>query len=122
VVEGGWSARGGHEALRGLPDDTTVTAVVAANDRVATGVVRAAHERGWRVPDDLSVFGWDDTEMGRFGTPSLSTVAIDRARQGSEAMGRLIAQLRGTEPPPPDRTSLHTVIPRESTGPAPVRP
>jgi LacI family repressor for deo operon, udp, cdd, tsx, nupC, and nupG len=122
VVDGDWTGRSGYDAMMGLPVETTVTAVVAANDRVATGVIRAALERGWRVPDDLSVFGWDNAEMGRYGTPSLSTVAIDRERQGREAMGRLIAQLRGTEPPSTDGTSLHRVIPRESTGPAPLRP
>ena len=65
------------------------------------------------------MFGWDDDELARFGTPSLSTVAIDRERQGREAMGRLIAIIRGLDPPPIDTTSLHTVIYRESTGPAP---
>lgn len=118
VTDGDWSGRSGYDAIMALPEDTEITAVVAANDRVATGVVRAALERGWRVPEDLSVFGWDDTEMGRYATPSLSTVAIDRERQGREAMARLVAQLRHEEPPAPDSTSLHTVILRESTGPA----
>ena len=69
------------------------------------------------MPGDLSVFGWDDDELCRFTTPSLSTVAIDRERQGREAMDRLIALIRGTEPPAPDASSLHTFIPRESIGP-----
>jgi LacI family transcriptional regulator len=122
VLDCEWSGQSGYDAVMGLPADTEVTAVVAANDLVAMGAVRASLSRGWRVPDDLSVFGWDDDELARFGTPSLSTVAIDRERQGREAMGRLIALVRGTEPPPVDPTSLHTVIPRESTGPAPRRP
>lgn len=120
VVEGDWSARSGYEAVQGLPPDTDVTAVVAANDTVAMGAVRGSLQRGWRVPEDLSVFGWDDDEQGRFSTPSLSTVAVDRERQGREAVGRLVALLRGTEPPVGDTTSLHTVLPRESTGPAPA--
>lgn len=119
VVDGDWSGRSGYDAIMALPADTPLTAVVAANDRVAAGVIRAALERGWRVPDDLSVFGWDDTEMGRFATPSLSTVTIDRERQGREAMAGLIARIRATDPPPVEARSLHTVIPRESTGPAP---
>jgi LacI family transcriptional regulator len=73
------------------------------------------------VPRDLSVVGWDDYELCRFTTPSLSTVAIDRERQGREAMNRLIALIRGTEPPTHDATSLHTFIRRESIGPIPVR-
>jgi LacI family repressor for deo operon, udp, cdd, tsx, nupC, and nupG len=118
VIDCDWSGQSGYDAVRGLPEDTDITAVVAANDLMAMGAVRAGLSRGWEVPGDLSVFGWDDEELGRFGTPSLSTVAIDRERQGREAMGRLIALIRGTEPPPVDTTSLHTVIARESTGPA----
>lgn len=120
VVNGGWDGQSGYDLVTALPEDTPITAVVAANDLAATGAVRAALSRGWEVPRDLSVFGWDDNELCRFTTPSLSTVAIDRERQGREAMERLIALIRGTEPPLPDPTSLHTVIPRESIGPAPA--
>lgn len=121
VVYGDWHGQSGHDLVMELPVDTPITAVVAANDFVATGAIRAALSRGWKVPSDLSVVGWDDNELCRFTTPSLSTVAIDRERQGREAMDRLIALIRGTEPSSPDATSLHTFIPRESIGPAPVR-
>ena len=121
VIDCDWSGQSGYEAVMSLAPDTDVTAVVAANDRMAMGAVRASLSRGWRVPEDVSVFGWDDEELARFGTPSLSTVAIDRERQGQEAMQRLIALMRGTHPPVIETTSLHTVIPRESTGPARAR-
>jgi LacI family repressor for deo operon, udp, cdd, tsx, nupC, and nupG len=121
VIDCDWSGGSGYEAVMGLSPDTDITAVVAANDLLAMGAVRASLSRGWRVPEDLSVFGWDDEELARLATPSLSTVAIDRERQGREAMCRLIATIRGTDPPPIDTTSLHTVIPRESSGPAPRR-
>ena len=121
VIDCDWSAQSGYEAIMSLPQDSGITAVVAANDVIAMGAVRASLSRGWRVPEDLSVFGWDDRELARFATPSLSTVAVDRERQGREAMCRLIAIMRGDDPPPTDTTSLHTVIPRESTGPAPRR-
>ena len=120
VVNGDWLGQSGYDAVMALPVDTPITAVVAGNDLVAMGAIRAALRRGWTIPNDLSVFGWDDYELCRFTTPSLSTVAIDRERQGREAMDRLIALIRGTEPPAPDTRSLHTVIPRESIGPAPV--
>jgi LacI family transcriptional regulator len=118
VIDCDWSGRSGYEAVSSLPADTAVTAVVGANDRLAMGAIRGCLSRGWRVPEDVSVFGWDDDELGRFATPSLSTVAIDRHRQGREAMARLIALIRGMEPPTADPTSLHTVISRESSGPA----
>ncbi|QYC40092.1 Lactose operon repressor [Nonomuraea coxensis DSM 45129] len=119
VADGDWSARSGHDAVRALPDDCGVTAIVAANDHVAMGAVRAALARGWRVPGDVSVFGWDDEELGRFATPSLSTVAVDREVQGREAVARLVAEVRGEPAPEPAARSLNRVIIRESSGPPP---
>jgi len=121
VIDCGWSGQSAYEAVMSLPQDTDITAVVAANDVLAMGAVRACLRRGWRVPEDVSVFGWDDEELARLATPALSTVAIDRERQGREAMSRLIAVIRGVQPPPVNTASLHTVIPRESSGPAPRR-
>ncbi|MEZ0164594.1 LacI family DNA-binding transcriptional regulator [Kineococcus sp. LSe6-4] len=121
VVAGSWKGRSGHDAVMALPRDTPVTAVVAGNDHSALGAMRAAVERGWRIPRDLSVFGWDDHDCGRYSTPSLSTVANDVERQGREGVQRLLALIRGEEPPAPDPRSLHTFLPRESVGPAPLR-
>ena len=120
VIDGDWQAETAYRAVRRLPDDTDVTAIVAANDKVATGAIRGCLQRGWRVPDDVSVFGWDDEELGRYATPTLSTVTIDLERQGAQAMRQLLALVRGEEPPQPETSSLHTRIPRESSGPAPA--
>ncbi|MBC7595385.1 MAG: LacI family DNA-binding transcriptional regulator [Kineosporiaceae bacterium] len=119
VADGDWLGQSGYDAIAALPADSVITAVVAANDTQAMGAIRAARDRGWRVPEDLSVFGWDDNELCRFTTPSLSTVAIDRERQGRQAMEELVALIQGSEPPVPDTTSLHTVVKRESIGPPP---
>ncbi|MEU6715658.1 LacI family DNA-binding transcriptional regulator [Nonomuraea sp. NPDC046802] len=121
VVIGDWSPRSGYDAVRGLPEESGVTAVVAANDHVAMGAVRGAISRGWRVPDDVSVFGWDDEELGRFATPSLSTVAVDREVQGREAVAKLIAEVRGEPAPRPSPRSINRVIVRETVGPPPSR-
>jgi LacI family transcriptional regulator, repressor for deo operon, udp, cdd, tsx, nupC, and nupG len=121
VVNGDWKAQCGYDAILALPPDTAVTAVVAANDVVAMGVVRGALARGWTVPDDLSVFGWDDEEMGRFSTPSLSTVAVDREAQGRAAVHQLLAEIRGEPAPPPPTQTINHLIYRESTAPPPLR-
>jgi DNA-binding LacI/PurR family transcriptional regulator len=119
VVDGDWSAQSGFDAITGLPADSGVTAVVAGNDVVAMGVVRGALSRGWSVPGDLSVFGWDDEEMGRFATPSLSTVAVDREAQGRDAINRLLAEIRGEALPEPGNQPINRLIYRESTAPPP---
>lgn len=117
AVDGDWSAQSGFDAITSLPDDCGVTAVVAANDVVAMGVIRGALSRGWSVPGDLSVFGWDDEEIGRFATPSLSTVAVDREAQGRAAVHRLVAEIRGEPIPEPTTRTINHLIFRESTAP-----
>jgi LacI family transcriptional regulator len=69
------------------------TAIVAFNDKVAIGAMDAAAERGLRVPDDLSVVGFDDLELSRVVTPRLTTVRQpleEMARMGAELLLRLI--------------------------------
>lgn len=116
VVEGDWSGRSGRDAMRALPDDAPPLAVVACNDLVAVGVMRGAAERGWSVPGDVSVTGWDDTDVGAYLTPSLTTVDTDRAEAGRRAMRQLVAALR-QEPAPHHLPPLTTVVWRESTAP-----
>lgn len=118
VTPGAWSAESGYEAVGGLPETSDVTAIVAANDAVATGAIRACLERGWAVPGHMSVFGWDNNEWSQYMSPSLSTVALDAERLGREAMQRLVATIGQTDPPEPDPTPLHRLVIRESTGPA----
>lgn len=116
VVEGDWSGRAGRDAVRSLPDDAAPLAVVASNDLVAVGVMRGAAERGWSVPGDVSVTGWDDTAVGPYLTPSLTTVHTDRAEAGRRAMQQLVAALRDEVAPPHPRP-LTAIVWRESTAP-----
>ncbi|GAB2511833.1 LacI family DNA-binding transcriptional regulator [Nocardiopsis aegyptia] len=118
VVDGDWSPESGREAVRMLAADSGVTAVIAGNDVVAAGVVRGALDRGWSVPGDLSVTGWDNDPVGAYLSPALTTVDVDRERLGAEAMERLVATVRGTEPKL-SAEPLNRIIWRESTGPAP---
>jgi LacI family repressor for deo operon, udp, cdd, tsx, nupC, and nupG len=120
AIDGDWSAQSGFDAITGVPADCGVTAVVAANDFIAMGVVRGALSRGWRVPDDLSVFGWDDEELGRFATPSLSTVAVNREAQGRDAIRRLLAEIHGEPAPEPTTETMNRLVYRESTAPPPL--
>ena len=83
TVEGGYTA--GCELLD-LPQRPT--ALAAFNDKAAVGALRAAHERGLRVPQDLSVTGFDDIDLSRITDPMLTTV-----RQPLEEMGRIAVSL-----------------------------
>lgn len=71
------------------------TAIFAANDLLAIGVLKAARDLGLRVPEDLSVAGFDDVEMARHMSPSLTTVRVHKYEMGLEAGKRLLDLLRG---------------------------
>lgn len=113
-----WSAASGYEAGLKVAAIRDVTAVVAANDQVAIGVIRALHDQGIPVPGQVSVFGWDDTPESRFHIPSLSSVHMDLEALGTRSMAELIARLRGGQPASeaPALPPMELVI-RESTGP-----
>lgn len=116
VHAGVWSADSGHEAIMSLAEEGHPTAVIAGSDTIAAGVINGARERGWDVPADLSVTGWDNQFLGAHLQPTLTTVKDDRRQLGRNAMSRLIASLHSE--PLPEEKALSTVIWRGSTGPA----
>ncbi|MET9105401.1 LacI family DNA-binding transcriptional regulator [Streptomyces zhihengii] len=121
VVEGDFSIKSGWDAAVSVIAHCGATAVIAANDRSAIGVVQGLHSVGVSVPRQVSVFGWNDDEMGRYLSPTLSTVSVNRERQGREAVDRLLALLRGTAPDaPPDAAALNRLVLRQSTAAAPL--
>ncbi|TDE36160.1 LacI family transcriptional regulator [Nonomuraea mesophila] len=92
-VVGDWSPSSGYDAALRLLADDSVTAVFAANDQMAVGVLRAAAELGREVPGDLSVVGFDDLDFAPFLTPPLTTVRQDLAAVGRRCLDHLIAQI-----------------------------
>lgn len=113
-----WSEEGGFAAaealLRRKPD---LTALMAANDRLAIGALRCLHTRGVRVPDEVSVMGVDDIPPARFTTPGLTTIHHALYDLGRGACERLLALFRGEISSCQDVVPVHLVV-RESTGPA----
>jgi LacI family transcriptional regulator len=100
--------------------DSGATAVLAFNDLVAMGLLSALGERGIRVPQDVSVTGFDDIPFARYTTPPLTTATIPVEQLGQQAWHRLSALLNG-ETPERDLSFGPQVVPRGSTGPAPER-
>ena len=120
TVDCGWDPERALRAVAELPEGTGVTAVLADDDLLAAGAIRGAAARGWRVPEDLSVTGWDDLPLASWMRPSLTTVRIDHHRHGVELLEELLRVMRG-EAPAMDQPSITEVVWRESTGPAPQR-
>lgn len=117
VVPGDWSPDSGYRATRQLLAAERPTAVLVANDQMALGAFRALLEAGLRVPQDVSVVGFDNIDEAVAFPSPLTTVAQDWEMVGREALRVALSMLEGG---PPQTVSLPThLVLRASTGPAP---
>ncbi|MEQ4300262.1 LacI family DNA-binding transcriptional regulator [Plantactinospora sp. B6F1] len=96
IISGDWSARSGYAAGTALAGNPDVTAVFVANDQMALGLLRALHERGVRVPADISVVAFDDIPEAEFMLPPLTTVRQDFDEVGRRGMATLLQLLDAT--------------------------
>ena len=119
LLSGDWSARSGYELGKRLAGVRDVTAIFAANDQMALGILRALHEAGRDVPGELSVVGFDDIPEAQFFTPPLTTVHQDFNEVGRQSLMLLLEEIAA-----PERSSARVVVPprlqvRESSAPPP---
>ncbi len=113
-IVGDWTARSGYQAGLALGADPEVTAVVAANDAMALGVFRALHELGRRVPEEVSVVGFDDAPQSAYYWPGLTTVRQEFSRLGEAAVDLAVRSLRGESSPRVDLVVPELIV-RAST-------
>jgi LacI family transcriptional regulator len=121
VANGGYVEGGGVTAMntlldRGLP----FTAVFAANDDSAYGAILALHRRGLKVPDDISLVGYDDLPHSSFTVPPLTSVRQPLADLSREAANAVVALIEGRKPPRTAPPRVELVV-RESTRAVPAR-
>jgi LacI family transcriptional regulator len=114
TIEDGYQA-----AMQLLQLPVRPTAVIAINDLLAMGAMRAAWNLSLNVPTDLSLIGFDDIHMAKYLVPPLTTVAKDTAEGGREAVRQLLARIADPDLPPQKVSISSHLIIRESTGLAP---
>ena len=114
TIEGGIAA-----LRRAWEDGLRPTGVLVMSDAMAIGVIRAARELGLRVPQDLSVVGFDDIDISQHTNPPLTTVHQPIRLKGETAVRLLLAMIEGRERRPAAVRLETRLIIRESTGPAP---
>jgi DNA-binding LacI/PurR family transcriptional regulator len=91
-----WEPRSGREVGHMLANDPDVTAVFCGNDEIAMGVIRGLSDRGVRVPDDISVVGFDDHPLAELWAPALTTVNQDFAGLGRRGFALLQNTITGS--------------------------
>ncbi|WP_433090011.1 LacI family DNA-binding transcriptional regulator [Dactylosporangium sp. CA-052675] len=122
LMTGDWSAQSGYAAGLELAAQRGVSAVFAGNDQMALGMLRAFHERGVRVPDDVSIVGFDDIPEAEFMFPPLTTVRQDFDEVGRRCIAALLGILdgdpEGEDQSAPDLRIAPTLVVRHSTAPS----
>jgi len=115
---GDFSIEAGERAIEMfLSQGHSFSAVFCSNDEMAIGAMRALISHGLRVPEDISVVGFDDIRFARYTSPSLTTVAQPKNALGREAMTMLIEILNDPEVPPRKRVLSADLVVRGSTAP-----
>jgi DNA-binding LacI/PurR family transcriptional regulator len=111
---GDWSSGAGYRAAAAISPDAT--AVFCGNDQMALGLIHGLADRGLRVPEDVSVVGFDDVPEAEHYMPPLTTVSQDFARIGELAVEVLLGQIAGAEKAPVPAIEPALVV-RASTAP-----
>jgi DNA-binding LacI/PurR family transcriptional regulator len=120
LLVGDWSASSGYRLGTQLADDPGLTAVFCGNDTMALGVIRALAERGLRVPEDVSIIGFDDVPEAGYYRPPLTTVRQDFGEVGRRALSTLVDRMSGAIPAGPRVRVAPELIVRASAA-APAR-
>ena len=94
----------------------TFTALFTYNDRTAIGAIRAIQEAGWRVPEDISVVGFDDIESAAYHNPAITTVRQPLQQMGELAARTLLNRIENNEPYVPEIAIGPELVVRHSTG------
>ena len=101
-MQGDWAASGGdHASYELLKGGSSFTGVVVGNDQMALGAMRALREHGLRIPDDVSVVGFDDIPEAPYFEPPLTTVRQNFAALGEQSVEYLVSLIENPH------TSLH---------------
>ncbi len=122
VVSGTVTEEGGHRgALTLLARHPLPTAIIAPNDLAAIGVLNAIEEKGLRVPEDISLVGYDNTSLAGLRHISLTTVNQPRAEMGQLAMSALLERIEMGRSQPRHAVLPPSLVIRKTTAPPPAR-
>lgn len=121
VLEASRAARSGYEQGLRIAADPDMTAIFCSNDGLAVAALRALLEKDVRVPEEVSIIGWDNQPFSEFTWPALSTVSPDFKDLGQRTFQLLQQRMSAAEIVPDSKVKPKLLL-RESTAAAAVRP
>jgi DNA-binding LacI/PurR family transcriptional regulator len=123
VVAHADSLEGGRDAAAELlSSGAPPTAIICVNDVMAVGVMKEVRERGLRIPEDVSITGFDNIKLSEFCYPALTTVHIPRDLIGHTVFTSLVPDESGRSIEGREIIINPELVVRDSTGPAPRQP
>ena len=115
IIERSYSVKQGRDAMRQLLQmDRSPTAVLCGNDILAMGAVAECQSNGIKIPDEISIAGFDDLDMSSQINPTLTTIHVPSAEMGENAAEYLVAQIRQQPLEPPAEIETKLMV-RETT-------
>lgn len=119
ILEGSFTSESGNTlAFQAMKLPHPPSALICGDDMMAFGAIQALKELGYRVPEDVSVIGFDDVSLARFSSPPLTTIRQDTYQKGRIAAERLVSFIRGKNDSAPAQIMLDTsLVIRNSTAP-----
>ena len=120
LVEGDWSAGSGYAIGRKLASGRAATAIFVGNDQMALGLLRAFTEAGVKVPDDVSVVGFDDQPEAGYFTPPLTTIRQDFEELGRRCMDIMLKEIESGAQVSSSVVPPELVLRASTAAPAPV--
>jgi DNA-binding LacI/PurR family transcriptional regulator len=115
-----WSPASGYSAGQMLARMPDVTAIFAANDHLALGIMKAMRERGRRIPQDISLVGFDDIPEAGYFVPPLTTIRPNFDEVARASLDMLLDQIRTGQRSQDVRTIAPALVQRSSVGPPPA--
>lgn len=110
------SAHEGYQAARSLLErDAHFTGLIVSNDYLALGAMRAIHEHGLRIPEDISMVGFDDAPESAYYMPPLTTIKQDYDALGYQSVHYLVELINNRQTPTHQRVLMPQLIVRQST-------
>jgi len=98
VVQGDWTMESGYRAAQALVESkASFTAILSENDDMAIGAIKALTELGYSLPKDISIVGFDNSKVGEFLTPSLTSVSVPLEQMTQKAILRIVGETKQAE-------------------------
>jgi len=120
ILQGDFTSESGHSlAVKAMKLPNPPSALLCGDDMMAFGAIQALKELGYRIPEDVSVVGFDDVSLARFSSPPLTTIRQDTYQKGRIAADTLLALIQGKNVSPLIQIKMDTLlVTRNSTASA----